>query len=747
MDTGASSTIPPSPGSLPPPALTTVMASEMEVSNGFVKNGASLPYVIDTNKSGNRKKNSKLVPVCGVCGKKFVCVTTMKRHLVTHTGERPFNCKVCGKQYTQKGNLRVHERTHRNERPFECNICHQKFYRKEPMQKHQWRQHGIGHYKSRPNGPEGTAIGIIGAESILFNSMASTTPDDQAPPGILFENHPNNSQEVSNFSEEEEEEENEAHFISGAVSKYITDTRDTEEEEIDNKIHHEDPRKSLEMLKFSQDRTMPTPEDESCGQEKPMKLKMKFAQAYLKEVKEVREREERDGRCQEGRDCFEVQGSIENIEENLGEIQLSQDITISEVPFETVTVTTTASPDLTAPTLEKKECVECVCKACGSKCKVTDPYNFSCPVCNVKYTSLPTHMIADPLQCIGCLKLFEHKPAMKEHQSNPNPNDKDRPFSCCKCGHPFKQKAHLQKHQWRIHRRTLQPDPNVKEAEAILKAVNEMSSIPVAPAPVEEMTIQQIIDRGIGAEVRKEPMRVGSLESFEVTKPLDLSPCKMYGTANSITAWVKQVETARTPPVPDISIHRRPVVLPTKPLHPGQLATDDPVSVTIQLLGPAKLPPLAPPTAPPSLPKSFSSAQPIAVKSRPPIFGVKDPVFQKAWRTPILEPREDNALLNQRNFMEDLVLPSEPLQQSEINLDSIERVFKKPRKDFDALYTTSQSQPADLSIHQKLDFSPPSPPLALNLSKMEDVPYDYSTISRSELITRRLRNKDERSGF
>ena len=52
MDTGASSTIPPSPGSLPPPALTTVMASEMEVSNGFVKNGASLPYVIDTNKSG-----------------------------------------------------------------------------------------------------------------------------------------------------------------------------------------------------------------------------------------------------------------------------------------------------------------------------------------------------------------------------------------------------------------------------------------------------------------------------------------------------------------------------------------------------------------------------------------------------------------------------------------------------------------------------------------------------------------------
>merc|ERR1712088_996665 len=145
-----------------------VTASDGQISNGFVLHGHNLPYVCEeaTDPSGARKKSSKILPVCAVCGKKICLCNNYEETFGDSYRRKAFSCKICGKQYTQKGNLRVHERTHRNDRPFECQICHQKFYRKEPMQKHQWRQHGIVHLKSgrtstsSGSGEENSAISI-----------------------------------------------------------------------------------------------------------------------------------------------------------------------------------------------------------------------------------------------------------------------------------------------------------------------------------------------------------------------------------------------------------------------------------------------------------------------------------------------------------------------------------------------------------------------------------------------------------
>lgn len=47
---------------------------------------------------------------CFVCGKVFKRRYDVQRHMVTHTGEKPFQCKHCPSRYTENGNLLKHMR-------------------------------------------------------------------------------------------------------------------------------------------------------------------------------------------------------------------------------------------------------------------------------------------------------------------------------------------------------------------------------------------------------------------------------------------------------------------------------------------------------------------------------------------------------------------------------------------------------------------------------------------------------------
>ena len=273
----------------------------------------------------------------------------------------------------------------------------------------------------------------------------------------------------------------------------------------------------------------------SGPQQAPLKLKMKFAQAYQKEVQEQRDRErqrdEEDSR-QLGGTCSGVQQIIIN---SLDKMEL-KDVQLSNT---SLPVTRESSPSSSRGFTEKvvaeslqtqpKEMVECQCKSCGCTFVVHDPYNFRCDNCNMKYTSMPTHLIADPLQCIGCCQVFPHKPALKAHQMSPQvsnmegpmanapSNDsKERPFRCCKCGYGFRQKAHLQKHQWRIHRRRIEPmdQQPIKEAEAFFHAIKSSKALSVKPSvsepgvtkpndpDVTTVTIQDIINHGVEHSLR-----------------------------------------------------------------------------------------------------------------------------------------------------------------------------------------------------------------------------------------------------
>lgn len=77
---------------------------------------------------------------CEVCRKSFSCVTTLKKHMVSHTGERNFSCTFCHKAYRHQKSLKQHLNTHVQGVPLEYNIscteCGSRFPNRNEFNRH-----------------------------------------------------------------------------------------------------------------------------------------------------------------------------------------------------------------------------------------------------------------------------------------------------------------------------------------------------------------------------------------------------------------------------------------------------------------------------------------------------------------------------------------------------------------------------------------------------------------------------------
>lgn len=83
----------------------------------------------------------KRVYTCDQCGKSSFHLSSFRRHVQIHNGEKKFKCELCFRTFLRKDKLKRHMFVHTGVKNFACELCSNRYSRKDKLNQHIAKYH------------------------------------------------------------------------------------------------------------------------------------------------------------------------------------------------------------------------------------------------------------------------------------------------------------------------------------------------------------------------------------------------------------------------------------------------------------------------------------------------------------------------------------------------------------------------------------------------------------------------------